>query len=265
MGGPEKEDLRPEDLARGIIHRKPVSRTSAVGMSTDDPGRIRPDGLMWPSKGFEASQFNPAGEVAAFANFFHAIRRRWRRASLRARVAFGVVMIAAAVILGGVAGGGGGDSQSVVPKGAAPVATRSIDQWTLRVYASPYKSPGWTSKEIDVSYEAVASGGAVMSSASVSVGGPGNTAYAGGLVVDEGWTFGGGINGGPCQVTNPAITVVHLVAARHVLDSMTPVAYDSVRFVVLDTLKVPSAANVTVQGLGSDGRVLSSASIPSAL
>lgn len=36
-------------------------------------------GVMWPTDGFEANQYSPAGEVAAFGRFFQALQRRWRR------------------------------------------------------------------------------------------------------------------------------------------------------------------------------------------
>lgn len=38
-----------------------------------------PPGVMWPSRGFEANQWGPEGEVVAFGNFFQALKRRIRR------------------------------------------------------------------------------------------------------------------------------------------------------------------------------------------
>jgi hypothetical protein len=34
---------------------------------------------MWPTGGFEADQYSPAGEVAAFGKLFQGIQRRLRR------------------------------------------------------------------------------------------------------------------------------------------------------------------------------------------
>jgi hypothetical protein len=38
-----------------------------------------PSGVMWPTGGFEADQYSPAGEVAAFGKLFQGIQRRLRR------------------------------------------------------------------------------------------------------------------------------------------------------------------------------------------
>ena len=80
MDEPEDEKLHPDDLARGIVHRKRVpAPEDPVSSEIEGSSQMQPDGVMWPSDGFEADQYSPAGEVTAFANFFQAIQRRWRR------------------------------------------------------------------------------------------------------------------------------------------------------------------------------------------
>lgn len=80
MPEPQEEDLRREDAAQGIAHRKRVPPPDNASGSdrAGDPQGV-PDGMMWPSDGFEANQYSPAGEVVVFANLFQAIQRRWRR------------------------------------------------------------------------------------------------------------------------------------------------------------------------------------------
>ena len=58
------------------------------------------------------------------------------------------------------------------------------------------------------------------------------------------------------QVPNPSITTVRLLDGRRVLDSMSPVKFDGVRFVILVAWNAPQGHPLTVQGQSASGKVL---------
>jgi len=60
-------------------------------------------------------------------------------------------------------------------------------------------------------------------------------------------------------VTLPTIATVRVVDDTKVLDSMSPVTFDGVRFVVLAVINVPSLQPLVLQGLDAEGAVISSA------
>jgi hypothetical protein len=60
-------------------------------------------------------------------------------------------------------------------------------------------------------------------------------------------------------VTLPAITTVRVMDGDRVLDSMSPVNFDGVRFVVLAVINVPSLQPLVLQGLNAQNAVVSSA------
>lgn len=252
MSEPEEADLRPEDQARGVAHRKrvrgvPRQPVDAEGLYTR--GRAHPDGLMWPTEGFEASQFSPAGEVTAFANLFQAVRRRWRRASPLTRLAVGAAVVVVVVVISVFSRGNGSGLPSPVPRGATLVSIRSINHRTFRIYASA--TPG-TGNKVVVSYE-VLMNGAVIGAASGPIQ----------LLIQNGHVF-------PSQsvsvesdyvgqVTEPAVSFIRLMAGGQVLDSMTPVSYEGIRFVVLAAIDGPPAT--AVEELNSKGQVVTQAAV----
>jgi hypothetical protein len=71
----QHSDLRSGERSRTKRKRIPAPRATFG----EDRGYGRPDGVMWPSAGFEANQYSPAGEVAVFASLFQGLQRRWRR------------------------------------------------------------------------------------------------------------------------------------------------------------------------------------------
>jgi hypothetical protein len=147
---------------------------------------------------------------------------------------------------------------SAVPTGAKLISSRSINHWTLRIYASP---SGLPIAKVDASYELFDPARHLSSSGSGSVGA---SLLAPSGVVNE----GGGTSEGPagwqgicdCQVTNPAIALVRLVSGHKVLDAMVPFTFDAVRFVVLVAINVPTLSPIAIQGLDSKGAILSSVS-----
>jgi hypothetical protein len=66
---------------RSISKRKRVSppRPSPARTDTTYTPSSQPDGVTWPTGGFEANQYSPAGEVVVLANLFRGLQRRWRR------------------------------------------------------------------------------------------------------------------------------------------------------------------------------------------
>jgi hypothetical protein len=150
-----------------------------------------------------------------------------------------------------------GGPSPAVPTGSKLVSSRSIDHSTLRIYASP---SGLPIAKVDASYELIDPQGQVTSSGSGSIGA---ALLAPSGVVHE----GGGTSDGPagwqgicdCQVTNPAITLVRLVSGPKVLDAMVPFTFDSVRFVVLAAINVPTLRPIIIQGLDAQGTILTSA------
>jgi hypothetical protein len=59
-------------------------------------------------------------------------------------------------------------------------------------------------------------------------------------------------------VTLPTIATVRVVDGNKVLDSMSPVTFEGVRFVVLAVIDVPSLRPLVLQGLDAEGAVISS-------
>jgi len=156
----------------------------------------------------------------------------------------------------GVPRSAAGGVSSAVPTGAKLISSRSINHSVLRIYASP---SGLPIAKVDASYELFDLKGQLSSSGSGSVGA---SLLAPSGVVNE----GGGSSEGPagwlgicnCQVTNPAVALVRLISGHEVLDAMVPVTYDTVRFVVLAAINVPTLNPIVIQGLDSNGTILSS-------
>lgn len=63
---------------------------------------------------------------------------------------------------------------------------------------------------------------------------------------------------GDYQVTLSSITMVRVVDGDKVLDSMAPVTFDGVRFVVLAAIDVPSLQPLVLEGLATSGAIVSS-------
>lgn len=142
--------------------------------------------------------------------------------------------------------------RSTVPAGASLVATRSINHWTLRVFASP---SGLTPASVTATYEEFNAAGKMTGSGSGTLGA---SLLAPEGVVDEGGGGGDRDVVEDCQVTNPAIAVVRLVSGDRVVDSMVPVTFDSVRFVVLAALNSSPMTDLVIQGLDGHGAVVTS-------
>lgn len=145
-----------------------------------------------------------------------------------------------------------------VPSGATPIQTRSVSGWTIRIFASPSGAP---LAKVEAEWELFDSHGSPEGSGSSTVGpafGPGT-----GVV-----NLGGGSSDGPegwqavrnYPVTLPTIATVRVVDGDKVLDSMSPVTFDGVRFVVLAVINVPSLQPIVLQGLDASGAVISSSS-----
>jgi hypothetical protein len=62
---------------RSVPKRKRIPAPG--GTFGEDQSFAWPDGVMWPSAGFAANQYSPAGEVVVFASLFRGLQRRWRR------------------------------------------------------------------------------------------------------------------------------------------------------------------------------------------
>jgi hypothetical protein len=149
-----------------------------------------------------------------------------------------------------------GFAAPVVPPGTSPMQTRSVNGLTLRIFASP---SGLPLAKVDTEWQLVNSRGAIESSGSGTVG-PSLLAPPG--VVNLGGGSSEGADGFQAirnyQVTLAAITTVRVVDGAKVLDTMSPVTFDGVRFVVLAVLNVPSLQALVLQGLDASGAVVSS-------
>lgn len=134
-----------------------------------------------------------------------------------------------------------------VPPGATPIQTRSVRGWTLRIFASP---SGFQLAKVDVGYEVFDSHGSPEASGSSTVG----PVFAPGTGV---LNLDGDSSDGPdgfqvvrnYPVTLPTIATVRVVDGNKVLDSMSPVTFDGVRFVVLAVINVPSLQPLCYKGL----------------
>ena len=131
----------------------------------------------------------------------------------------------------------------------------SVNGLTLRIFASP---SGLPLAKADTEWQLVNSRGAIESSGSGTVG-PSLLAPPG--VVNLGGGSSEGADGFQAirnyQVTLAAITTVRVVDGAKVLDTMSPVTFDGVRFVVLAVLNVPSLQALVLQGLDASGAVVS--------
>lgn len=144
----------------------------------------------------------------------------------------------------------------VVPPGATPIQSRTINGLTLRIFASP---SGLPLAKVEAEWELLNSRGSVEGSGSGTVG-PSPLAPPG--VVNLGGGSSEGVEGLQAirnyQVTLPSVATVRVVDGDRTLDSMSPVTFDGVRFVVLAVLNVPSFQPLVLQGLDSSGEVVSS-------
>jgi hypothetical protein len=187
-------------------------------------------------------------------------RRRWRRLLLAGSLV--AVLCAGGIVWWSMIGGNTpppsqgaatGSPSSPAPSKGGPLSVREIDHWTFRVYGSP---SGNGLSPVNASYELTDPEGQLKSSGS-GVFGASLLARPG--VVHE---LGGGDNGpgewsvGYYQITLPSITSVRVMSGQTLLDAMTPVSVDRVRFVVLAV--EGSTKNVTVKGLDAARRVVSS-------
>lgn len=144
-----------------------------------------------------------------------------------------------------------------VPPGATLIQTRSVSGWSLRIFASP---SGLQLAKVKAEYELFDPHGSPQASGSSTVG----PVFAPGTGV---LNLDGDSSSGPdgfqivrnYPVTLPTITTVRVVDGDKVLDSMSPVTFDGVRFVVLAVINVPSLHPLVLQGLDAEGTVISSA------
>ncbi len=143
-----------------------------------------------------------------------------------------------------------------VPPGATPIQSRTVNGLSLRIYASP---SGLPLARVDAEWELVNPRGSLEGSGSSTVG-PSLLAPPG--VVNLGGGSSEGVDGLQAirnyQVTLSSITTVRIVDGAKVLDSMSPVTFDGVRFVVLAALNVPSLQPLVLQGLDASGAIVSS-------
>lgn len=143
-----------------------------------------------------------------------------------------------------------------VPPGATPVQSRNINGLTLHIFASP---SGLALAKVESEWELFNPRGSLEESGSGTIG-PSLLAPPG--VVNLGGGSSEGAEGWQAirnyQVTLPSITTVRVIDGARVLDSMSPVTFDGVRFVVLAALDVPSLQPLVLQGLDASGAVLSS-------
>jgi hypothetical protein len=134
-----------------------------------------------------------------------------------------------------------------LPSGAKQVPSRSIHRWTLKTYASP---SGISLERVLVNWELINPQSSVRASGGSTLG----LALSSGVVL-TGSSESGQWTVNKVVVTTPNITDTRLIAGGKVLDSMVPVDYDNVRFVVLATRgAVPSSA--VVQGIDRSGAVV---------
>ena len=211
-----------------------------------------------PLEGFEGTQ-----ETRVLFKEARRRRRRRRLVAASAGVMAGLALLA--WWLGTSAGRGQppavprlavGFAAPVVPPGTSPIQTRSVNGLTFRIFASP---SGLPLAKVEAEWQLMNSRGRIESSGSDTVG-PSLLAPAG--VVNLGGGSSEGADGLQAvrnyQVTLPAITTVRVVDGARVLDSMSPVTFDGVRFVVLAVLNVPSFQPLVLQGLDASGAIVSS-------
>jgi hypothetical protein len=186
-----------------------------------------------------------------------ARRRQRRRRGLVAAgalvIALGATALAVRTGSHGTTPPSGGNSAfegliaPTTPAGAKQVSSRSIDGWTLRIYAS---SSGLALDKVQVNYELIDPRGSVQ-------GGGGGTL---GLALSSGVVLTGSSGGGQWTVnefvvTNPDVEGTRLVAGGKILDSMVPVQYQNVRFVLLAIRGTPPTGAL-VQGRNGSGAVI---------
>ncbi len=139
--------------------------------------------------------------------------------------------------------------QISVPAGASLVSSHHVHGWTVKIYASP---SGLTPATVRVTYEEFNSKGEQRGAGSSTLGA---SLLAPPGIVPCGTSAGTSDQEADCQITSPSIVLVRLMAGNSVLDAMTPVTYDGVRFVVLANFT--KAVSNLVQGLDAQGRVVS--------
>jgi hypothetical protein len=143
-----------------------------------------------------------------------------------------------------------------IPPGATPLQNRPVNGLIFRLFATP---SGFPLAKVEAEWELVNARGAVEGSGSGTVGPAFSTGTG---VVNSGGGWSGGVGGLQAvrnfQVTLPSITSVRVVDGAKVLDSMSPVTFDGVRFAVLAVLDVPSFRPLLVQGLDASGAIVSS-------
>lgn len=148
-------------------------------------------------------------------------------------------------------------SQPPFSPGTRPLSTRPVGNWKLQIYASP---SGLPIAKVNVGYELIDPHGTTNSSGSGSIGA---ALLAPPGIVNEGGGTTEGRDGWQricyCQITLPAITLVRAVDGGRQLDSMKPVSYEGVRFVVLAMINVPTLQTIELQGLNLSGAVITSA------
>jgi hypothetical protein len=191
-------------------------------------------------------------------------RRRWLVSGIVAIVVIGLGVLAWWVNVGAVPGQPPAHPRSpvgfpatpAVPPGATPIQTRTVNGWTIRIFASPSGAP---LAKVDAEWELFDAHGSPEGSGSSTVG----PAFAPGTgVVNLGGGSDEGLDGWQAvrnyPVTLPTVATVRVVDGNRVLDSMSPVTFDGVRFVVLAVINVPSLQPIVLQGLDASGAVISS-------
>ena len=76
----EEVPQRLGDAQRKVVRRKRVPPGRGIVTTprrSEQRSILKPDGVMWPTEGYEADQYSPAGEVLAYSRFFQALKRRW--------------------------------------------------------------------------------------------------------------------------------------------------------------------------------------------
>src|SRR5438874_2293085 len=67
-----RQHSSPPTGERSVTKRKRIP--APHGSLGNDNGYGPPDGVMWPSAGFEANQYSPAGEVVVFGELFRGLQ-----------------------------------------------------------------------------------------------------------------------------------------------------------------------------------------------
>lgn len=150
-----------------------------------------------------------------------------------------------------------------VPSNATSMQTRTIRGFTLRVFAWP---TGLPSDRVELDYLLTAPRNAATESSQEKLD-PSVASQSG--IADVGGAYGPGTNGledvRDLQVAEPSIATVRVVDGKRVLDSMSPSAFDGVRFAVLAAINVPSPRPLVFQALNASGAVVYSARFQPAL